>query len=178
MKPATLLIFAHVAVLLAVVAAPRIVRGQSVEERLSKIEDRLQQIEKMLKIQPSQTAPTGKSITIAADPYAWVANPNTGKIIRTDSRNGDVTTVHTGKVGKWEVLRAEPYFWLLSAGGAIVRLDKRNGDNTTVYTGKPGTWEFVGKTDGPYVVVTNADTGAVLRFDKRNGDSTVIDQGK
>jgi len=169
MKPASL-------VVLALLVFSQAVCGQSVEERLAKLEERLARIEKLLQMKAAPAAE--KSLTISADPYSWLANPNTGKVIRTDSRNGDVTTVHTGKVGKWEVLRAEPYFWLLSAGGAIVRLDKRNGDNTTIYTGKPGTWEFVGKTDGPYVVVTNADTGAVLRFDKRNGDSTVIDQGK
>lgn len=160
--------------LLVALFFPTLACGQSIEERLARIEKRLDQLEKMLDAKVG----AGKAVTVTTEPYSWTASPVTGKVIRIDGRNGDVTVIHTGKPGKWEVVRAEPYFWLLSASGAVVRLDKRNGDNSLVFTGKPGGWELVGKTEGSYIVMTNADTGAVLRFDKRNGETSVIDNGK
>jgi hypothetical protein len=161
--------------------APDTGLAQSVEERLTRIEKRLERIERLLEIMKggAPTAePDGKSITVSNDPFSWVANPNTGKIIRSDSRNGDVSVIHTGPAGKWEAIRGEPFVWLFSSGGSVIRLDTRNGDNTKVFTGKPGSWELLGKKDSPFVVLTNSDTGAVLRLDKRNGDTTIIDRGK
>src|SRR5262249_28814773 len=124
-------------ILALLLGAANVAPAQSVEERLTRVEKKLEKIERILEaMQGGRTSadPDGKAVTISADPYGWVANPNTGKIIRTDSRNGDVSVVHTGPAGKWEAIRAEPYVWLLSAGGSVIRLDTRNGDNTKVFT--------------------------------------------
>jgi hypothetical protein len=124
-------------------------RRMTVEGRLDRIEKQLERIEKLLQ-QPGgkvPAAPAGAAEKIIPLPvesaaYGFLLNRRTGRLVRVDKRNGDVSTVYAGQPGQWDVvplgkIENAPYLFLMNKDtGHLIRLDKRDGGVSVVDRGE------------------------------------------